>query len=132
MSNRGSQPAIATMRADEEVKGFASHPAIHTHTGKGFPPKWTARLGLAQVVHLRRVVTGRPAEPVALTIRVDVSKRTWINQQRLPVDSQLHAQRIGMAVAPPACSVRAGINHELKCQRIRTGHHVDSAVLQRK
>src|SRR5260370_37176169 len=113
MSNRVSQPAIATMRADEEVKGFACHPAIHTHIGQAFPPKWTARLGLAQVVHLRRVVTGRPAEAVALTIRVDVSKRTWINQQRLPVDSQLHAQRIGMAVAPPACSLSGAVKPPL-------------------
>ena len=132
MLNRVSQPAIATMRADEEIKGFASHPAFHTHIGQAFPPKRSARLGLAQVVHLRRVVTDRSAEPVALGIRVDISKRAWINQQRLPVDSQLHTQRIGMVVACPACSVRAGINHELTCHGIRTGHHVDSAVLQIK
>src|SRR6266566_297556 len=85
MLNRVSQPAIATMRADEEIKGFAGHPAFHTHIGQAFPPKRSARLGLAQVVHLRRVVTDRSAEPVALGIRVDISKRDWINQQRLPV-----------------------------------------------
>src|SRR6266567_608288 len=35
-----------------------------------------------------------------------------------------------MAVARPARSERAGIDHELARQRILTGHHVDSAVLQ--
>src|SRR6266700_5906084 len=37
-----------------------------------------------------------------------------------------------MAVARPPRSVRAGINHELTYHGIRTGHHVDSAVLQSK
>src|SRR3989442_4002559 len=39
---------------------------------------------------------------------------------------------MGMPVPRRAGAVRAGINHELTRLGIRTGHHVDSALLQSK
>src|SRR5271157_1939091 len=130
VNHRVWQTPIPGVAALEQVERLSNGPAFHRYSGKQLPGERSRRLGLIEPVHLQGVMRQRTPEEISLAFGRYVTKGPRIHQPIMPVNGELHAERVGMTMSGCTGALSASIDYESLRHRLGNGHHVDSTGTQ--
>ena len=81
---------------------------------------------MVQAINAQRIVGGRASIALAPVAR-DVTERSRVGKEFLPIHDYLDAQSIRVTVPGLPVPLGSGIDEQLVPHRFRSGHHVESA-----
>src|SRR5581483_6767347 len=91
----------------------ARDPFVHCDAGKVAPGKRPGRIDLIAPIHQQGIMRASSAQASAFTAISYVFEGSGIEQERLSLSDQAHAERVGVTVASATRTQRAGIDLQL-------------------